>query len=246
MVKTFADKIVLITGAGSGIGRATSIKLSQLGGTLALSDINPTSVTETLSLCEKGDHFTSAFDVGSTEACNDFIATVVQNYGRIDHVFNCAGVNPTTLATAEITDEYWDKLMSTNLKGLLNITRASIPHMQSGSTFVNVSSICGLQARPGFAVYCATKYGVIGFSKCMALELGPKGIRTNIVAPGYIDTPTNAGVVAGKESIERMTQAVAIGRLGEPEEVADVVAFLMSEEARYMNGSIVEINGGMR
>ena len=118
--------------------------------------------------------------------------------------------------------------------------------MHSGATFVNVSSICGLQATAGFAPYCASKYAVIGFSKCLALELGPKGIRTNVVAPGYIDTPTNAGVVAGKDSIARMEQKVAVGRLGTPGEVADVVAFLMGEESGYVNGSVIEIHGGVK
>jgi len=199
MPRKFEDKVILCTGTGSGIGRATAIKLSQLGATLALTDINASSLSETLSLCEKGDHFTSAFDIGSTESCNTFIDSIIEKYSRLNHIFNCAGVNPTSLATVSITDEYWDKLLTTNLKGLFNITRACIPHLTSGASFVNVSSIAGLRPTAGFAVYCASKCGVIGFSKCMALELGPKGIRTNIVAPGYIDTPTNASVVAGKE-----------------------------------------------
>ncbi|EPE25020.1 NAD(P)-binding Rossmann-fold containing protein [Glarea lozoyensis ATCC 20868] len=248
----FTNKIIIITGAGSGIGKATAIKLSTLGATLAITDITSSSLEKTLSLCtppafEKHEkHFTSVFDVGKTEPCNEFILNVVEKLGRVDHVFNCAGVNPTDLATAEITDEYWDKLINTNLKGLFNITRAAIPHMPSGSTFVNTSSIKGLGPGSGFAVYCASKYGIIGFSKSVALELGSKGIRTNIIAPGYIDTPTNASVVAGPESVARAAAMVSSGRLGTPEEVADVVVFLMSEESRYMNGSVVEIHGGMK
>lgn len=246
MSRPFQDKVFLITGAGSGIGRATTIKLSKLGATLAFTDINSDSLVDTLSLCQKGDHFTSAFDVGSTEPCNAFIAAIIQKYSRLDHVFNCAGVNPTALSTAEINDAYWDKLISTNLKGLFNITRASIPHLKSGASFVNVSSVAGLQATAGFAVYCASKFGIIGFSKCMALELGPKGIRTNVVAPGFIDTPTNAGVVAGKEAVEGMAKGISMGRFGTADEVADVVIFLFGEEARYMNGSVVEVNGGLK
>lgn len=246
MAPTFKDKVILVTGAGSGIGRGTSIKLASLGATLALSDINATSVSETLTLCSSGNHFTSAFDVGSTDACNKFVSEIIEKYGQIDHIFNCAGVNPTTLPTAEIKDEYWDKLINTNLKGMFNITRAVIPHLKSGASFVNVSSVCGLVPSAGFAVYCASKYGVIGFSKCIALELGPKGIRTNIVAPGYIDTPTNASVVAGQESVDRMVKGVSLGRVGTPDDVADVVAFLFSEESRYMNGSVVEITGGIK
>ncbi|KAH6711982.1 hypothetical protein DL95DRAFT_479762 [Leptodontidium sp. 2 PMI_412] len=205
MRQTFIDKVILITGAGSGIGRATSIKLSHLGATLALADINSSTITETLNLC------------------------------RIDHVFNCASINPTSLATTDITDEHWDKLMNTNLKGLFNATRPCTTHLQSGASFVNVSSVIGRQAGPGYAVYCASKFG-----------REPKGIKTNVVAPGCIDTPTNAGVVKGKEAVAEMEKLVAVGRMGLPEEVADVVVFLMSGESRYMDGSVVEINGGLK
>ena len=120
-----------------------------------------------------------------------------------------------------------------------------IPHLKSGAAFVNVASIAGLSGTAGFSVYCASKYGVIGFSKCVALELGSKGVRVNIVAPGYIDTPTNASVVAGKDSVERSARGVSMGRMGKAEEVADVVAFLFGDESRYMNGSVIEITGGI-
>jgi NAD(P)-dependent dehydrogenase (short-subunit alcohol dehydrogenase family) len=133
-----------------------------------------------------------------------------------------------------------------NLKGVFNVTRAAIPHLRSGATFVNVSSISGLRPSAQQAVYCTTKYGLIGFSKCIALELGPRGIRTNVVCPGYIDTPTNAGIVKGGSAIDGMVNGNALHRLGTPGEVADVVAFLMSEESRYMNGSVVEIDGGIK
>jgi len=102
MPQSFKDKVIIITGAGSGIGRATAIKLAGLGATLALTDINPISLAETLSLCEAHDHFTSAFDVGSTEPCNTFIAAVIQKYTRINHVFNCAGINPTSVRSNTI------------------------------------------------------------------------------------------------------------------------------------------------
>ena len=245
MAKPFTGKVVLITGAGSGIGRATSIKISQLGATLALTDINGPSLSSTLTLCSPGDHFTSAFDIGSSPDCNIFITTIIEKYTSINHIFNCAGINPTSLATAEVTDAYYDALLNTNLKGLFNITRACIPHLTSGASFVNVSSIAGLRPTAGYAVYCASKYAVIGFSKCLALELGPKGIRTNVIAPGYIDTPTNAAVVEGRERVEEVAKAVSFGRMGRPEEVADVVVFLMGEDSGYMNGSVVEVNGGL-
>lgn len=244
MAYAFHNKIVLVTGAGSGIGRATARKMATLGALVALCDINAIGLTETERLCDKSS-ITAAFDVGCTEPCNAFVTSVIAKYGCIDLVFNCAGVNPTSYHLEDTTDEYWDKLVNTNLKGIYNITRACIPHLKSGASFVNVSSIAGLQPTANRAIYCATKHGVIGFSKCMALELGPKGIRTNIVAPGLIYTPSNASVVAGEEAVREAEQTVSMGRMGTAEEVADVVAFLFSEEARYMNGSVVEINGGM-
>lgn len=249
MASSFENKIVLITGAGSGIGRATSIRMASLGATLALTDINSSSVAETATLCSSSNtsttHYTDAFDVGSSESVAKFVAAVISKYGRIDHVFNCAGVNPTHLATENITDEYWDKLMNTNLKGVFNVTRACIPHLQSGSSIVNVASTAALRPSAGFAVYSATKAGIIGFSKGTALELGPRGIRVNVIAPGFVDTPTNASVVEGKESLEAAREKVSLGRIGTPDEIADVVAFLFSDQSRYMNGSVVEISGGV-
>lgn len=123
----------------------------------------------------------------------------MEKCGRLDHLFNCAGINPTSIPLEETTDEYWDKLVSVNLKGVFNVTRAAIPHLKKGASIVNVSSISGIRPSAQQSVYCTTKYGLIGFSKCVALELGPRGIRTNVVAPGYIDTPTNAGIVKGGE-----------------------------------------------
>lgn len=135
--------------------------------------------------------------------------------------------------------------MDTNLKGMFNITRAALPHLKSGSSFVNISSTAGLAPAAQISVYCATKFGVIGFSKAMALELGPRGIRVNVVAPGYVDTPTNANVVSGREAVDKSLEAVSLGRMAGPGEIAGVVAFLCSEEAGYMNGSVVSVDGGM-
>ncbi|KAH9916629.1 uncharacterized protein B0H18DRAFT_62747 [Fomitopsis serialis] len=243
----FEGKVILITGAGSGIGRATAIKLAKLGARLAITDIDLGGAVDTYHLCGGKPHYTGVMDVSSKVDVERRIAEIVSGLGRLDHVFNCAGINPTSIPLTETTDEYWDKLVNVNLKGIYLVTRATIPHLTTpGGSYVNVSSICGLHPQAEQAIYCATKHAVIGFSKSMALELGPKGVRTNVVAPGYIDTPTNSGVVKGGEDVTRMEDGNSLGRLGTPEEVADVVAFLMSEEARYMNGSVVEIHGGLK
>jgi len=257
----FDGKVGLITGAASGIGRATAQKMAQLGAKLALSDINGEGLAETNSLCG-GGHVHEKVDVGSSQACNDFVAAVVSRLGQLDFVFNCAGVNPTAYPLTETTDAYYDKLMNTNLRGTYNITRAAMPHLRSGSAIVNVSSIMGVTAAANYAIYCATKFAIVGFTKAMAMELGPAQIRVNAVAPGYIDTPTNAGVVAGPDAVAEQEKRIPMGRMGTAAEVADVVAFLFryvmaaagdvslvltaasSDESRYMSGSIIEITGG--
>ncbi|KAF1953151.1 NAD(P)-binding protein [Byssothecium circinans] len=250
MSYNFKDKVVLITGAGSGIGRATAIKMASLSATLALCDLNYDALEATSKLCSTSTsplpRYIEDVDVSSNQEVKKFIEATVQKLGPINHIFNCAGINPTSIPIEETTDEYWTSLINTNLGGVFNMTRAAIPHLAPNASFVNVSSVSGIRPSAMQAVYCTTKYGLIGFSKCMALELGPRGIRTNIICPGYIDTPTNAGIVQGGEAVERMINGNALGRLGTPEEVADVVAFLFSDEARYMNGSVVEIDGALR
>ncbi|MBE7180437.1 MAG: SDR family oxidoreductase [Terriglobus roseus] len=177
------------------------MKLASLGASLALSDINQPGLVGTRDLCHGGGsgsdgdtsqqqqrHTLSLVDVGSPGSCAQFVDDTVAHYGRLDCVFNCAGVNPTAIALEDTSDEYFDLLVNTNLKSMFNITRAAIPHLKPGASFVNVASISGLSPSAHTSVYCATKYGVIGFSKSMALELGPRGIRVNIVAPGFVHT----------------------------------------------------------
>ena len=184
--------------------------------------------------------------MGSTADVESFVAATLQKFGKIDYVFNCAGVNPTSIPLEETTDAYWDKLVNTNLKGVFLVTRTCLPHLKRGSAIVNVSSISGIRGSALQSVYCTTKFGLIGMSKSLAQEFGPRGIRVNCVAPGYIDTPSNAGIVKGGEAVERMRTGNALERLGTPEEVADVVAFLFGEESRYVNGAVVEVDGAVK
>ncbi|KAJ4311960.1 hypothetical protein N0V94_007679 [Neodidymelliopsis sp. IMI 364377] len=255
MAKQFQDKVVLITGGGSGIGsvtdqdgvpsRATALKLASLGAKLAICDINPAPLSD-IATTAATQTYTQGVDVGNTSQVNSFIANTVKELGTIDHVFNCAGVNPTSIPLEDTSDEYWDKLVNTNLKGVFLVTRACLPHLTRGSAIVNVSSVSGIRGSALQSVYCTTKFGLIGMSKSHALEFGPRGIRVNCVAPGYIDTPTNAGIVKGGDAVEKMRMGNALERLGTPEEIADVVAFLMGEEARYMNGAVVEVDGALK
>ncbi|CAJ2510014.1 Uu.00g059140.m01.CDS01 [Anthostomella pinea] len=222
--------------------RATALKLASLGATLALCDISEHGLSGVMTeLASEIEHRSYTFSVGSSADCNEAVASIVSDLGRIDFLFNCAGINPTTLAITETTDEYFDKLVNTNLRGPYNMTRTCVPHLKSGAAIVNVASISGSRATSGWSIYCATKFGIIGFTKAMALELGPKGIRVNYVAPGIIDTPTMAGNVAGGDANDKLVQDIALGRLGQPEEVAEVVVNLFG--STFMKGSMVEVHG---
>ncbi|KAM3418804.1 hypothetical protein BST61_g4772 [Cercospora zeina] len=250
MSTKFQNQVCLITGAASGIGRATAIKMASHGARLALSDINQSGVEETQSLCHSpSSHSAETLDVSNSSAVTAYFHNIIsERFGRLDFVFNCAGVNPTAYPLTETTDAYWEKLVGTNLKGT-NEGREEEGEQEkgravAGPAIVNVSSTMGVQAAPEYAIYCATKFGIVGFTKALALELGPKGIRVNAVAPGYIDTPTNAGVVAGPEAVRKQVEKVALGRMDAGEDVSDVVALLFGDESRYMTGSVVEVTGG--
>ena len=229
--------------------RAATVRFSSLGADLALCDINANSLKSLAeSLPESVEALCAVVDVGDSEEVDEFVSRAVSDLGGIDFVFNCAGVNPTPIPLEETSDEYFDRLVNANLKGVFNVTRACVPHLAHSAypSIVNVSSILGTRGSAQQSVYCATKWGLIGFTKSLALELGPQGIRVNCVAPGEVETPTNAEIMQGGDAQERMKEKNALGRLGMPQDVAEVVVFLMSEGARYMNGSVVEVDGGMK
>ncbi|CAG7978851.1 unnamed protein product [Penicillium salamii] len=222
-------KLGLITGAGSGIGKATSFKLNALGATLILCDLNMESLenlkTELEATPASAAHIYIPLDVACSAQCASAIDSIPSRTGtnRLDYLFNCAGINPTDIPIINTTDKYFSRLVDVNLRGTFNMSRACVPLMKEGSVIINVSSMS------------------------LALELGPKGIRVNAVAPGPIDTPTMAGNASGKEEDnQRLKKSLALERLGEASEVADVVAFFFSPHSTFMTGSIVDITGGLR
>ena len=248
-IQPFTGQNILITGAGSGIGRATSIRLAESGASLTLSDINLSSLAETAAICGQcisknasQKHSVHVIDISNSQAVEALLSAAIVKHGRLDHVFNCAGINPTLTSIVDTSDSYFHKLVSVNLQGTFNVCRASVPYLNRGASIVNVSSMSGVQPPAGMAVYAATKAGVIGMSKALALELGPKGVRVNVVAPGDINTATNNAVTEGPVAVTRSEQKIAMGRLGETGEVADAVMYLFLNG--YVNGTVVEVHGG--
>ncbi|KAJ8118785.1 hypothetical protein OPT61_g312 [Boeremia exigua] len=229
----FTDRVILITGAASGIGRATTLKLAAQGASVAICDVNTSMLADTESMLPKGTPFLSQkVDVSSEKDVISFIEAVVEKFGRLDHVFNCAGLNPTNIPFQDTSLAYFDMQMGVNVKGVFLVTRESLKHLKRGASIVTVSN--------------TTKHAVIGMMKSIALEYGPKGIRANCVAPGYIATPSNSGIVQGGEIVERWAKACALERWGTPEDVADVVVFLFSDEARYVSGAVYEVDGAVK
>ncbi|KAK5281855.1 Tetratricopeptide repeat domain 27, partial [Exophiala xenobiotica] len=225
--------------------RATAKTLDSRQARLALCDINIEALKKLKDELQRDIHHIYSLDVTSSSHCDRTVTSIVEHFGKVDFLFNCAGVNPTYFPLEKTTDDYWNQIVNTSLQGTYFMTRACIPVLSAGSAIVNVSSIAGLRADAGYAIYNAAKFGVIGFSKAMALELGPKGIRVNVVAPGSITTPTNNSVRRGEDAVRLAKEAVALRRMGTAEEVANVVVFLFSEQSSYVNGSVIEISGGL-
>jgi len=240
------NKVALITGAGSGIGQATAEKFAREGARLALCDVNFEKVARVAEAIAAAGTDTMALraDVSRLADMNLAVKHVLEAYGRVDVLVNNAGI--TRDATLRnLTEEGFDEVIAVNLKGVYNSAQAVLPAMlaQGSGVILNASSVVGLYGNFGQTNYAATKSGVIGMTKTWARELGRKGIRANAVCPGFIGT---AMVCAMPEKIlQEITARVPEGRLGTPEEVANVYAFLASDEASYVNGAVIEVSGGI-
>ena len=240
------DKVAIITGAGRGIGQATAIKFAREGAKVMVCDINQEWIDETVRQCkaEGSDAIGQIADVRDMKSLEAMVKTTVDKWGRIDCLVNNAGI----VADAQLknmTEDQFDRVIDINLKGVYNCTKAVVHKMleQQSGVILNASSIVGLYGNFGQTNYAAAKFGVIGMAKTWARELGRKGIRSNAVCPGFIATPILSTVP--EKVIHALEERVPMGRLGKPEEIANTFAFLASDEASYINGAVIEVNGGL-
>ena len=249
MDKLLENKIALVTGGASGIGRATALALIGEGARVAICDLNEdagmTVVDETAAL--GGEAMFSTMDVASVESVNASIDEVIARYGRLDCAFNNAGVAGDDRFIADTTDEEWDKIIGINLTGVWSCLRREIQEMQprSGGSIVNTASVAGLVGWRGGAAYSATKHAVVGLTRSAALEYARHGIRVNAVCPGVIDTPMAAGLQQDTSGLrERLLRKHPQGRFGQAEEIAEAVVWLFSNKSSFTNGHTLTIDGG--
>ncbi|MGA7835222.1 MAG: SDR family oxidoreductase [Acidimicrobiales bacterium] len=247
-----AGKVCVVTGAGSGIGRASALRLADEGGRVLCTDLNGASAKETAELARSAGGVASSrqVDVSDSGAVDAMIADAVEQYGRLDVLVNNAGVNiPGVLH--EVTDEVIERTLAVNVKGQIYGCRAAIPHMLAGGggSIVNISSVNGLVSEPFLAVYSASKGASVMLTKGVALDYAKQGIRCNVICPGWVDTPINyahAEMLGGLAHVyETIDSFQPIGRPGEPREIANVVLFLASDETSFMTGSVLAVDGGM-
>lgn len=240
------NKVVIITGAGSGIGKETAMLFAKEGAKVIAADINEKNgeeVAATIKALGLNALFIKV-DVSDTEQVNKMVAETMGEYGRIDILINNGGIVKDAFLT-NITDEQIDSVIAVNQKGPLKCARAVAQIMmnQKRGVIINTSSVVGFYGNKGQVVYSGTKAAIIGITKTLAKELGPKGIRVNAVAPGFITTPMTANIP--EKILEVMKEKTPLRALGEPSDVAYAYLYLASEEAKYVNGAVLCVDGGL-
>ena len=236
------DKVAIITGAAKGIGFATAQCFAQEGAKVIITDVNPTTVNEAVVQTPNAEGY--AMNVTDRASIQSVVDQVIQKHGRIDILINNAGITQDA-RLIKMTEAQFDAVIDVDLKGVFNCTQLVIPHMlNAGSgSIVNASSVVGLYGNFGQTNYAACKAGLIALTKTWARELGPKRIRVNAVCPGFIATDMVKAIP--DDVLKSLEERTWMKRLGEVEEVAKVYAFLASEESSYVNGSVIEVSGGI-
>ena len=241
------DRAALVTGSSRGIGRAIALQLARQGASIAVNYLsNEEAAKEVQGAIEScgGKAVLAQGDISVPEQADELVATAHDAFGRLDILVNNAGFNRDTLLLRMSVDD-WDEVMATNLRGTFLCTRAALKFMlrQRWGRIVNIGSVSGIAGNAGQANYAAAKAGLIGFTKAVAREMGSRGITANVIAPGLVKTELTEDI--HEQIVEMAMQRIFVGRLGTPEDIAACVAFLASEEASYISGQVLPVDGGL-
>ncbi|MFQ6109672.1 MAG: 3-oxoacyl-[acyl-carrier-protein] reductase [Candidatus Aminicenantales bacterium] len=242
----FSGRISVVTGASQGIGEAIALALAEEGAELALVDIQREKLEGVAQRIRRQNGKASVYhaDVSRKEDTIEVVKELISRHKRVDHLINNAGITRDNLLM-RMKEEEWDAVLAVNLKGVFNFSQAVIRHMISNryGRIVNISSVVGLMGNVGQTNYSASKAGVLGFTKSLAREVASRGITVNAVAPGYVATPMTENL---PEAVKKtFLELIPMKRFCSPEEVASVVKFLLSDEASYITGQVININGGL-
>ena len=244
------DKVCIVTGAARGIGEAIAIKLAENGAHIAFTYVSNSSAEKASALEQKltgmevkAKSYQS--NAGDYAACEAFVSDVVKTFGTVDVCVNNAGISKDNLLL-RLTPEQWDDVMDTNLKSVFNMTKQVIrPMMKAKSgSIINMSSIVGVRGNAGQSSYAASKAGIIGFTKSIALELGSRNVRCNAIAPGFVETDMTHYLKEGSGA-EEFLKKIPLGRFGRGEEIADTTLFLASDMSSYITGQVISVCGGL-
>ena len=239
-------KVALITGAAQGIGKSIALLLAQNGANIVVSDINLERAEETAREIESNGSKAMAVkvDVANLKEVEQMVEAVLEKFGKIDILVNNAGITRDKLIL-RMTEEDWDAVLNVNLKGTFNCTKVVVRHMakQRSGKIISIASVVGEMGNAGQANYSASKAGVIGLTKTIAREFAQRRINVNAIAPGYIETPMTE--ILPEKVKEELKSLIPMERLGKPEDVAEAVLFLVSEESNYITGQVLNVNGGI-
>ena len=250
MAELTKGKVALVTGAGSGIGRAAAQIFAREGAKVAAADVNQASAEETVGLIRAagGEAFGLQADVSKAAEVEAMVAAVVETYGRLDCAFNNAGIEGALASTADYTEADWAPVIAVNLTGVWLCMKYEIPRMleTGGGAIVNTSSAAGLLGAPRMPAYVASKHGVVGLTKTAALEYAKSGVRVNAVCPGVIDTSMVGRLKERRPRMfEKIVRGEPIGRIGQPEEIAETAVWLCSDAASFVTGHAMSVDGGI-